>query len=337
MAQSKNHMVIVVGAAAGGMKALKDLVEQFQSHLQATVLIVNHMRPDASSEKLVRVLDAAGPLTCSHPKNGQRFKPGHIYVAPSDHHMMIEGNRILITKGARENRARPAIDPLFRSAAAAKGNRVIGVILTGDLDDGTSGMMAIKRCGGVCIAQDPDDAEHVDMPRSVIDNVGVDHCLPISHMGDLLAQLASRTLSKRTPPPEDVTIESKIALQVLSDLSSVEALGDQVPFNCPGCGGVLWQIKKGDILRYRCHTGHSFTASVLLAEQSARIEETLWATLRMLEERQNLMTTIETQQERKSAPSLSQRLKDAKKHIVRIRAMLKASDKYSDSTNDDEQ
>lgn len=330
MAQSKSRKVIVVGAAAGGMRALKTLVGQFQSELYASVFIVNHMRPEKTGDVLVRTLDEAGALPCSYARNGQRFERGHVYVAPSDHHMMIERNRVFTTKGARENRCRPAIDPLFRSAAVAHGNRVIGIILTGSLDDGTSGMMAIKRCGGVCIAQDPDDAEIADMPRSVIVNVGVDHCLPISRMGNLLAQLAERTLSKRTPPPKDVVIEASIARRVLSDLSSVEALGHQVPFNCPDCDGVLWEIKEGDILRYRCHTGHAFTSEILLAAQSARIEETLWVTLRMLEERQNLMATMETRREDKSSSGLSRRFKDAKKHIDRVRAMLKAPDKRSD-------
>lgn len=337
MAQSKNHMLIVIGTSAGGVQALKELVPQLQSDLPASVFIVNHMSPDTTGDVLVRVLDEAGPLPCSHAKNGQRFVKGQVYVAPSDHHMMIEGTRIFITKGARENRYRPAIDPLFRSAAVAHGNRVIGIILTGFLDDGTSGMMAIKRCGGVCIAQDPEDAENADMPRSVILNVGVDHCVPISQMGVLLAQLANKTLNRRSPPPDDVVIEAKIARRVLSDLPSIEKLGDQVPFNCPACNGVLWQIKEGDMLRYRCHTGHAFTSASLLSEQSAQIEETLWTTLRMLEERQNLMSTMKTQREGKSSSALSQRVEDAKKHIDRIRKMLKASDKHFDIMNGDDQ
>lgn len=333
--QSTKHRLIVVGASAGGMTALKNLVVQLQSDLPASVFIVNHIDPELKGDCLARVLDEAGPLPCSLAKNGQRFEKGRVYVAPSDHHMMIERNRVFITKGARENRCRPAIDPLFRSAAVTHGNRVIGIILTGFLDDGTSGMMAIKRCGGVCIAQDPDDAENADMPRSVIVNVGVDHCVPVARMGGVLAQLVRDTLSKRTPPPDDLVIEANIARQVLSDLPSVEALGDLVPFNCPDCGGVLWRIKEGDILRYRCHTGHAFTSAALLAEQSAQIEETLWTALRMFEERQNLMSTMETRREGKSTSALVQRVKDAKKHIDRIRAMLTSSNKDLDVMKSD--
>ncbi len=334
MDQSKKHRIIVIGASAGGMQALKRLLAQLPSDFPAPVFIVNHMSPDTTGEVLVRVLDEAGPLPCQQGANGQQFEKGRIYLAPSDRHMLIDDGHVLITKGARENRSRPAIDPLFRSAAVAYGNRVIGVILTGFLDDGTSGMMAIRRCGGVCIAQDPDDADHADMPRSVMVNVGVDHCLPIADMGVLLSTLAREAPHQAVPAPNDVVIEARIARRVLSDLPSVEALGDLVPFNCPDCGGVLWQIKDGDILRYRCHTGHAFTSAVLLAEQSARIEETLWTALRMFEERQNLLATMNSRPEGKSAIALTERINDAEVHIERIRAMLTAPDRPVDVMND---
>ncbi|MBR2655336.1 MAG: chemotaxis protein CheB [Loktanella sp.] len=326
MTETIAGMLIVIGASAGGLGALKQIVAQFSADLPAAVFIVTHMSPDTNSDALVRSLDGAGPLDCVHATDGQQFAAGTIYVAQPDRHMLIEGGKIMLTKGARENRYRPAIDPLFRSAAVAHGNRVIGVILTGYLDDGTSGMAAIRRCGGVCIAQDPDDADHPDMPRSVIANVGVDHCLPVADLGALLSDLARATLGPRVPPPQDVVIEARIAQRVLSDLPSVEALGDQVAFNCPDCGGVLWQIKETDMLRYRCHTGHAFTSDVLLTVQSAKIEETLWTALRMFEERQNLMATMSARPDNTSAKVLTERAKDAQVHIGRIRAMLKAND-----------
>lgn len=326
MAEVKSH-IVVVGASAGSMQALTALVAQLKSDFPAPVFIVSHMGPETTGIALVRALDAAGALPCQHARHAQSFKNGQIYVAPSDNHMLIEGGKILITKGARENRSRPAIDPLFRSAAVAHGNRVIGIILTGYLDDGTSGMMAIKRCGGVCIAQDPDDAAYPDMPRSAIVNVGVDHVLPIAGMGALLADLVQRVPSAQTLPPDSVVIEAKIAQRVLSDLPSVETLGDQVPFNCPECGGVLWQIAEGQFLRYRCHTGHAFTSAALLAIQSEKIEETLWTALRMFEERQNLLATMNTRPDGKSGNALWERARDGQVHIDRIRAMLKAPDR----------
>ena len=331
MNNKKDLMLIVIGASAGGMAALKELVAQFPDDFPAPIFIVNHMSADTTGEALVRVLNKSSGLRCVHAKDGQAIKSGHIYLAPSDQHMLIVKGKILVTKGARENRSRPAIDPLFRSAAVAYGNRVIGIILTGYLDDGTSGMMAIKKCGGVCIAQDPEDASYPDMPQSVIANVGVDYCLPVARMGVLLSDLVSRELPKNKKAPEGIVIEAKIAQRVLSDLSSVEALGDQVPFNCPDCGGVLWQILEGENLRYRCHTGHSFTSSVLLAQQTAKIEETLWIALRMFEERQNLLVTMSKNEGKKSPSSTSQRAKDSQVHIDRIRAVLKATDKDSSS------
>ncbi|WP_417582965.1 chemotaxis protein CheB [Nitrincola sp.] len=326
MNKNRSSMLIVIGASAGGMAALKKLVTQFPQDFPAPVFIVTHMSADTTGDVLVNALNESSQLTCVHAQDKQAFKSGNIYLAPSDQHMLIVKGKILVTKGARENRSRPAIDPLFRSAAVAYGNRVIGIILTGYLDDGTSGMMAIKRCGGVCIAQDPEEASYPDMPQSVIANVGADYCLPVAEMGAVLSDLLSRELPENKPVPEDIIIEAKIAQRVLSDLPAVEALGDQVPYNCPDCGGVLWQMTEGKLLRYRCHTGHAFTSSVLLAQQTVKIEETLWVALRMFEERQNLLVTMSKNESKQSSSSISQRAKDSQVHIDRIRAMLKATD-----------
>ncbi len=317
-------MIIVVGASAGGMRALTQLTAQFPKDFPAAIFIVNHMGADTTGDGLVAALNKSGGLTCEHAHNEQPFQEGHMYLAPSDQHILLVKGKILVTKGARENRYRPAIDPLFRSAAVAYGNRVIGIVLTGYLDDGTSGMIAIKRCGGICIVQDPLDAAYPDMPQSVIRNVGADYCLPIAEMGMLLSDLVRRKLPDRKQPPKDIVIEAEIAQRVLSDLPSVEALGEQVPFNCPDCGGVLWQVAEGDFLRYRCHTGHAFTSAVLLAQQTAKIEETLWVALRMFEERQNLIATMGPSQGNSSS-SVLQRVQDSQIHIDRIRTMLKVT------------
>ncbi|MBW4459582.1 MAG: chemotaxis protein CheB [Nodosilinea sp. WJT8-NPBG4] len=327
----KHPVIIVVGASAGGMQALKQLVAQFPKGFPASIFVVNHMGAETTGDVLVRALNKSGGLTCEQAHNEQPFQSGHIYLAPADQHILLVEGKILVTKGARENRYRPAIDPLFRSAAVAYGNRVIGIILTGYLDDGTSGMMAIKRCGGVCIVQDPLDASYPDMPQSVITNVGADYCLPIAGMGMLLSELVQRKLPARKQPPKDIVIEAEIAQRVLSDLPSVEALGGQVPFNCPDCGGVLWQMSEGELLRYRCHTGHAFTSAVLLAQQTAKIEETLWVALRMFEERQNLIATM-GQSQGNSSSSVLQRVQDSQLHIDRIRAMLRAT--HEDNRDD---
>ncbi len=319
--------VVVVGTSAGGLNALKALISQLPKNFSVPVLIVRHISPDATGNVLLDELNKFETVKCQHATNGSSLKPGHVYLALSDHHLLISENRtMLVTKGAHENRSRPAIDPLFRSAAVAFGTGVIGILLTGYLDDGTSGMKAIKKCGGICIVQDPDDAEYPDMPRNALNNVKVDHCLPIAEMGPLLHKLVQRKMQKSKPVPGDVKIEAKIAERVLSDLSSVDKLGDQVPFNCPGCGGVLWKVGKDNDLRFRCHTGHAFTAAYLLAEQTNKMEETMWTALRMFEEHKNLLTEMARGKKGVGSKTALERAKRSQVHINRIRAILKTTE-----------
>lgn len=332
--------IVVVGASAGGTDALVRLLAQFPADFPAAVFVVLHMAADNTAEHLLRALQQAGPLTCSIGKHDEAFRAGRVYLAPPDHHMMLGKGRIVVTKGARENRTRPSIDPLFRSAAVAYGNRVVGVVLTGYLDDGTAGLTAIQLCGGTCVVQDPADAAYPDMPQNAMAQVKVDHCIPLAEMGAVLTRVVQRPYPKRGSVPDHVRVEAKIAERVLSDLPSVESLGELVPFNCPGCGGVLWQIEEGDALRFRCHTGHAFTAPVLLAEQTAKIEETLWVALRMFEERRNLLTVMSSERPpgltRKGIPSASgnfalfasarERAQEADVHIARIRELLRTGE-----------
>jgi two-component system, chemotaxis family, protein-glutamate methylesterase/glutaminase len=324
----KNGPIVVAGSSAGGMNAFKQLIGQLPADFPAPLLLVQHISADASGNSLLDALNKAGKLKCMHAAQGLHVKAGHVYLAPSDHHIMIDKSGcLLVTKGAQENRSRPAIDPLFRSAAVAFGNKITGILLTGYLDDGTAGLIAIQRCGGTCIVQDPKDAEYPDMPNNALNQLKVDYCVPIAEMGALLAKLVARKPHRQKPIPEDITKEAKIAERVLSDLASVNSLGEQVPFNCPGCGGVLWKIDKGPSLRYRCHTGHSYTAPILLAEQTKKIEETLWTALRMFEERRNLLTTVAKERTGASSRLASERAQLSQVHIDRIRAILLADNK----------
>ncbi|MEJ7559612.1 MAG: chemotaxis protein CheB [Pedobacter sp.] len=325
--------VVVIGTSAGGMNALIKLIGQLPKSFPAPILIVQHMSADTTGNVLLDALNSQSSLTCKHATTGSKLIKGHVYLAPSDHHLMIDQERrILVTKGAQENRSRPAIDPLFRSAAVTFGNCAIGIILTGYLDDGTAGMIAIKRCFGTCIVQEPGDAEYPDMPSNVLNQLKVDHCIPIAEMGTLLYQLLSEEPKKKKSIPKDVITEYEIATRVLSDLPAVNSLGEQVPFNCPGCGGVLWKVNKGSALRYRCHTGHAYTSKSLLAEQTKKVEETMWTALRMFEERRNLLTTIAKSQTGASAKSALERAALSQVHIDRIRAILLSDDK--EATND---
>ena len=324
---SKTGYVVVIGTSAGGLNALKILVQQLPKDFSAPILVVQHISSDATGNVLLDTLNKFGKLKCIHASHGKSIKPGYIYFAPSDHHLMIEkSGTLLITKGAQENRSRPAIDPLFRSAAIAYGNRAIGVILTGYLNDGTAGLYAIKRCGGISIVQDPADADYLDMPKNALSQMTVDYCIPSLEIGAVLLKEVQHKRGKQIKIPNDILMEAKIAERVLSDLPSVNSLGGQVPFNCPGCGGVLWKVKEGSFLRYRCHTGHAYTSSVLLAEQTNKIEETVWTALRMFEERRNLPATIVKDQKGATARAAKERAAISQVHIDRIRAIL-ANDK----------
>lgn len=326
----KISKVVVIGTSAGGLSALKKLISQLLNDFPLPVLVVHHISADATGNALLNELNKLNTVKCQHAESGDNLKPGYLYLAPSDHHLMIgEDRKMLVTKGAQENRYRPAIDPLFRSAAIAFGTGVIGILLTGYLDDGTAGMKAIKSCGGTCIVQDPDEAEYPAMPKNALNNVKIDHCLPISEMGALLYKLIPQKLRKSKPVPADVVTEARIAERVLSDLTSVNKVGDQVPFNCPGCGGVLWKVEKDSNPRYRCHTGHAYTAASLLAEQTNKIEETMWTALRMFEERKNLLTEMAQGKKGVGSKSALERAKMSQVHIDRIRAILKTANNES--------
>lgn len=255
----------------------------------------------------------------------ERIGKGTIYIAPPDHHLLIKRHHLLVTKGARENRYRPGIDPLFRSAAASHGSRVIAVLLTGALDDGTAGLIAVKRCGGITIVQDPKDAAYPEMPQSALNAMEVSHAVPPSEMGPLLEEYAKRHPENGESIPEAIRIEAEIAERVLSDVAQVSGLGSQVPYNCPNCGGVLWEMTGSEEARFRCHTGHSFTTKALLTSQTEKIEETLWVSLRMSEERKNLLSNLaKTEKFESLRRSYAEQVKATQVHIERIRAMLLA-------------
>lgn len=327
-----SNRVIVVGTSAGGLSALTRLVSQLRDDFPCPVLVVMHISPDATGDVLLDRLNQLNTLKCYHAEDGMRLEPGSLYLAPSDHHLMVaDDSTLLITKGAHENRSRPAIDPLFRSAAVVFRSRLIGLLLTGYLDDGTNGMKAIKSCGGICVVQDPADADYKDMPQNAIAQVKVDHVLPLAEIGGLLYQLIAVPPARLVPVPKDISIEADIAKRVLSDLPAVNALGEQVPFNCPGCGGVLWKVDRDKGTRYRCHTGHAYTAASLLAEQTKKIEETMWTALRMFEEQKNLLTVTSRSQNGLSGKASQERMKMLEIHINRIKAILYADDKGTTS------
>jgi two-component system, chemotaxis family, protein-glutamate methylesterase/glutaminase len=279
-----------MGASAGGLPAFNRIIKQLPEHLNAAVFIVWHVSPYSSSI-LPEILNRAGKLQAKHPADGESIEKGRIYVAPPDHHLLLELGQIRLTKGPKENRFRPAVDPLFRSAAYAYASRVVGVVLSGALDDGTAGLWAIKDRGGIAVVQDPADAEQPSMPSSALKNVEVDHCLPISEIPPLLVKLSQESIGEKgeRPMSKELEMETRIALGADAAELDVRQLGNISEFTCPDCHGSLIKINNGTLQRFRCHTGHSFGSGSLLAELTDSVEQSLWTTIRAVEERLRLL------------------------------------------------
>lgn len=279
--------IIVVGASAGGVTSLEQLVSGLPLDLRGAVFVVLHIPPDAVS-RLPQILSRNGPLSAVHPKDGDPIEPRQIYVAPPDHHLLIDGDRIGVKKGPRENRFRPSIDALFRSAAYTYRARVIGVVLSGVLDDGTSGLWSIKRLGGTTVIQDPEDAAHNAMPLNAREQVQIDHSLPARDMGPLLARLSREgptAIHDMFPEPgRQMEIEVAVAAGGNAFARGIMECTQLSPFTCPECHGALVKLKEGNLTRFRCHTGHAFSKSALLAGVTEAVDHSLWQVTRALEE-----------------------------------------------------
>ncbi|HEY8920786.1 MAG TPA: chemotaxis protein CheB [Chitinophaga sp.] len=273
--------IIVMGASAGGIEAIKQVVEGLPRDLEASIFIVWHMAPDVRGI-LPDVLNTLQVLPAANAIDGEPVIPGRIYVAPPDHHLMLEKDVVRISRGPRENRFRPAVDPLFRSAAFAYGASVIGVILSGALDDGAAGSWTIKQCGGLAVIQDPQDAQVPSMPQKAAEAIKADHIIPASQMGRLLGQLVKEVVPSQTQDHNKAAVsEINIAMQKQTFFSDTS---DLTPYTCPECHGVLSALKEGDRIRFRCHTGHAFSADTLLASISENIEHALWNAIRNIRE-----------------------------------------------------
>lgn len=278
-----DHGIVVVGASAGGVEALADLAASLPPDLPAAVFVVLHL-PSTRSSALPDILSRRGPLPAAHVKDGEPIEPGRVYVAPPDHHVLLRSGHVHLARGPRENGHRPAVDPLFRSAAREYGSRVIGVVLSGALDDGTAGLAAIKTRGGLAVVQEPADALYPGMPTSALEHVPVDHVQPVAAMGALLARLTAEPAGAARPAPADMEVEVEVEGFSLEAMEG-EHPGQPSGFSCPDCNGVLWEIQDGDLQRFRCRVGHAWSPESLLTQQSEGLEAALWIALRSLEER----------------------------------------------------
>ncbi|HTV03354.1 MAG TPA: chemotaxis protein CheB [Luteitalea sp.] len=283
--------IVVIGTSAGGIEALRVLVGTLPADFPAPICVVMHTSPE-SPGILPDIIDRAGPLRAVSAHTGQRLQPGVIYVAPPDCHLLVEPGLVRTTRGPRENRFRPAIDPLFRSAAQVFGPAAIGVVLTGNLDDGAAGLWTIKQLGGIAVVQDPEEAMFPSMPLSAMRQVAVDHVVRLAELGHRLTSLVQSAPGAQEVvmiPDDQTRIEVDIAREEPPVPAGVHTLGEPSPFACPDCHGVLLRLKSEGPLRFRCHTGHAFTAESLLAALREETDETLWNAVRSLQEGALLM------------------------------------------------
>ncbi|MEP0871876.1 chemotaxis protein CheB [Trichocoleus desertorum AS-A10] len=297
MTQAANHnadsskdldvpFAIVIGASAGGVEALVRLVKKLPANLSAAVFIVVHFPPYGKSV-LPQILNRSGSLLAKHAEDGDGILPGHIYIAPPGYHLLLRQNSMFLSHGPRENGHRPAIDLLFRSAARAYQSRAIGVVLSGALDDGTVGLELIKSKGGIAIAQDPNEAVFDSMPRSAIANVEIDYVLPATDIASILTKLVSSPLTEKPMPPDETQIEQEAEVVAADKAASEQGENSNraSAVTCPECGGVLWEIRNDNLVRFRCHVGHAYSLDSLISEQADMVEQALWAAVRALEEK----------------------------------------------------
>src|SRR6476620_5496304 len=283
--------IVVIGTSAGGVRALEELLLQLTPDINAAFFVVLHLSRKGVGEVLFQRLQQYTRLPCITAQNNFPIERGKIYLSPPDEHLLVTRGRIVAGKGAPENRWRPSINNLFRSAAASYNSRVIGIILTGLLDDGTSGMASIKRAGGLAIVQNPAEADHPDMPTSVLENVEVDYVETLSNMGTLIKEIVNNTDPKEVEVPHDIIVETQIDQRVSTRIDDI-AQFEKIEINCPDCGGGLYMTQKENPPHFRCHVGHSYTERELLIRVSEVMENTFWIWLRMMEERRTLLVKM---------------------------------------------
>ena len=283
--------IVVIGTSSGGVEALRSLVSAIPANFGAPICVVLH-RPAHSVSLIAGILERAGRLPAQDALGGERLEPGRIYVAPADQHLLIEPGHVRLSRGPRENLSRPAIDPLFRSAAQVYGPAAIGVVLTGDLDDGAAGLDTIRRLGGVTIVQDPEDAQAPSMPAHALSHGPVDHCLALQDIPGVLVDEVARYVApaaERAPVPGDVEVEVKIAAEAKGMDTGLGLIAEPSVFACPECHGVLLRLKQAHPARFRCHTGHAYSSVSLAAAFETHVEDALWGAVRALEEASMLL------------------------------------------------
>jgi two-component system, chemotaxis family, protein-glutamate methylesterase/glutaminase len=312
--------IIAIGGSAGGIEAVQTLLGGLPKDFPAAIFVVIHI-PAGPTSVLPKIFDRAGPLAAGHFSDGERIKAGRVYVAPPDRHLIVDRGTVRHSRGPKENRHRPAVDTLFASAARSYGSRAVGVVLTGALDDGTAGLIQIKKGGGVAVVQDPEEAPHPGMPESALRNVEVDHRLALSEMPSLLIRLAKERVEEG-----DEDLVSERDEDFAANPGKMESLGAPSALSCPECGGPLWDIGDGGFDRFRCRVGHAYTAEHLISEQDGEIEDALYCAVNTLHENalvsEQLATRARERGNNTSAKHFERRAEEARrKASVILRAL----------------
>lgn len=332
--------IIVIGASAGGFEALQTLVAGLPKGLPASIFVVWHMAPEVRGI-LPYVLNKYDTLPAANACDGEEIEVGRIYVAPPDRHMLLERGRIRITRGPKENRFRPAVDPLFRSAAYVYGEQVIGIVLSGALDDGTSGLWIVKRRGGIAIVQHPRDAAVSAMPENAMRAVKVDYSLAVADMPALLERLCTEPLTISDTIKSGINMEEnsqtereiRIAKGEQTEDEQAKAFGELTPFSCPECHGVLSALHDGGRTRYRCHTGHAYSADSLLTAITESIDDGLWSAIRGIEESMMLLNHMGDHyaeaNQTNTAAKFFQKAKEASERLAGMKTIVTANEQLS--------
>jgi two-component system, chemotaxis family, protein-glutamate methylesterase/glutaminase len=289
-----NHDVVAIGTSAGGVEALLYLAAHFRTDFPATVLVTIHL-PSQFQSSLDEILSRAGTLPASFARDGLPLSKGRIYIAPPDRHLLVEDNKVQLGSGPRENNARPAIDPMLRSAAVCCCGRSIGVVLTGTLGDGASGLWAVSKCGGTTVVQDPRGAAFPEMPQNALNRLKPDHVVALDQMPGLLEGLAQEPAVEQLPLPANIRCEVEIARSGGGEMSEMDQIGRRSVLACPDCHGVMWEIDEGDLIHFRCHVGHTFTAELMSLALDDSLRRALGAAQRALEERLALAIKLHRQ------------------------------------------
>jgi two-component system chemotaxis response regulator CheB len=291
-----NRDLVAIGGSSGSVEALQTLVRQLDAKLPAAVMVVVHV-PPTSASVLPQILQRVSKLPVAHAVQGEAIVPGRVYVAPPDRHLLVHGDRVQLTRGPRENSHRPAVDPLFRSAARWRGARAIGVVVSGALDDGTAGAIAMKARGGKVFVQSSDDATFASMPESVVRNDNPDAVLTAADLGRWISERTRDEVGTEpvTTTPMDICdeeVEFAEGDPVVADSLKQQTQGPASGFTCPDCSGALWELRQGELIRYRCRTGHAHAQESLLAAQLDTVEEAMWTAYRTLEETAGLSRSL---------------------------------------------